>query len=369
MSVNLHTYADVASVVVPHGVGSVWAATVWEVYWNLVDKYGFDSDLYTGTGGNNLALQLVIDGLKLQPCNPTFVDARDAILLADQNNNGGANQCEIWAGFAKRGLGVNADDGGSSSSVSVTEDFTVPAACLQTCGNNVIEGTEVCDGTDLGGETCSGLGCSGGGTLTCNASCDGYDTSACLDCPACDNDGICELGEDCNTCPNDCVGGTTSGAVCGNGVCEAGNGENCSTCPTDCNGVQGGKPSNRYCCGDGGGSNPVPCSDARCTTGGVTCTDVPANPGSFCCGDLTCSTGESCNNCGLDCSSGAELCNDGIDNDCNGDVDCNDLACTTDPICDGGGTCTDAQIGDPCTVDSDCCSNKCKGPTGGKTCK
>lgn len=34
-----------------------------------------------------------------------------------------------------------------------------------------------------------------------------------------------------------------------------------------------------------------------------------------------------------------------------------------------GGTCTDGQVGDPCTVDSDCCSNKCRGPSGGKTCK
>jgi hypothetical protein len=26
----------------------------------------------------------VLDGLKLQPCGPTFVDARDGILLADE---------------------------------------------------------------------------------------------------------------------------------------------------------------------------------------------------------------------------------------------------------------------------------------------
>jgi hypothetical protein len=33
----------------------------------------------------------VIDGLKLQPCNPHFVDARDAILAADLVNYEGAN--------------------------------------------------------------------------------------------------------------------------------------------------------------------------------------------------------------------------------------------------------------------------------------
>ncbi len=132
MAVNPLTYGDLATgtLAIPHGIGSVWAMAFWEIYWNLVDKHGYDPDLYGGTGGNNLAFQLVVDGLKLQPCNPTFVDARDAILLADQNLTGGANQCEIWEGFAKRGLGVNAADGGSSSSLAVVEDFTVPPACL-----------------------------------------------------------------------------------------------------------------------------------------------------------------------------------------------------------------------------------------------
>ena len=135
IATNPLTYGDIVTagrdgLSIPHGVGTVWATAVWEVYWNLVAKHGFDSDLYNGTGGNNLAIQLVLDGLKLQPCNPTFVDARDAILLADLNLTGGLNQCEIWNGFAKRGLGINAFDGGGSGSLMVTEDFTVPAACL-----------------------------------------------------------------------------------------------------------------------------------------------------------------------------------------------------------------------------------------------
>ena len=135
LSVNPMTYQDLANgtefgqLSVPHGVGSVWATTLWEMLWALVDKHGFDPDRYAGTGGNNLAMQLVVDGLKLQPCNPTFLDARDAILLADQNNNGGANQCEIWSAFAKRGMGVSASDGGTASSLSVTEAFDLPVAC------------------------------------------------------------------------------------------------------------------------------------------------------------------------------------------------------------------------------------------------
>ncbi|MFK7774463.1 MAG: M36 family metallopeptidase, partial [Saprospiraceae bacterium] len=83
------------------------------MFWNMVDIYGFDDDIYNGTGGNNIAMQLVLDGLKLQPCSPTFLDSRDAILAADLANNDGANQCLIWETFARRGLGVNAKVGGS----------------------------------------------------------------------------------------------------------------------------------------------------------------------------------------------------------------------------------------------------------------
>ena len=113
LSINPHMYSDINSVSVPHGVGSVWAVTIWDMYWNLVDVYGFDDNIYNGTGGNNLAMQLVLDGLKLQPCSPTFLDSRDAILAADIANNNGANQCLIWETFARRGLGVNAKPGGS----------------------------------------------------------------------------------------------------------------------------------------------------------------------------------------------------------------------------------------------------------------
>ena len=45
------------------------------------------------------------------------------------------------------------------------------------CGNNIKEIDEQCDGTDLGGQTCTGLGYSGG-TLICNQSCN-FDTSSC----------------------------------------------------------------------------------------------------------------------------------------------------------------------------------------------
>ena len=74
-------------------------------------------------------MALVIEGLKLQPCNPGFVDGRDAILQADQMLYGGANECLIWQVFAARGLGYSADQGSSNSRSDQTESFDLPAAC------------------------------------------------------------------------------------------------------------------------------------------------------------------------------------------------------------------------------------------------
>jgi hypothetical protein len=113
---------------VPHGIGYAWASMLWEVYWNLVQRDGF-ADLYTGEAGNTLALQLVMDGMKMQPCSPGFVDGRDAILAADQELTGGANQCEIWRGFAKRRVGVGASQGSANKIGDEVGSTTVPAGC------------------------------------------------------------------------------------------------------------------------------------------------------------------------------------------------------------------------------------------------
>lgn len=135
-AVNPHTYDDIKTEVAPHGVGSVWAAMLWEMTWDLIAEYGFDPDIYNGTGGNNIALQLVMDGLKLQPCSPGFIDGRDAILEADQIANGGANRCIIWRAFARRGLGVSASQGSSASKADGSEAFDVPVECLLGVNDN-----------------------------------------------------------------------------------------------------------------------------------------------------------------------------------------------------------------------------------------
>ena len=132
--INAFNFDDLPSfsadpLMVPHAAGTRWAAALWDVYWNLVEAHGFDPDFVAGKGGNNLMLQLVMDGLKLQPCEPTFVEARDALLLADLVNTGGANQCPIWQGFAGRGLGEGASGGASSNDLAVRGSSRVPQAC------------------------------------------------------------------------------------------------------------------------------------------------------------------------------------------------------------------------------------------------
>ncbi len=129
-AINPSTYATINNpgISVPHGVGTVWATMLWDMTRALVDRHGFDSDLYTGTGGNNIALQLVTDGLKLQPCFPGFVDGRDAILAADAAM-GGANECLIWDAFANRGLGFSADQGFFYTRFDGTEAFDLPNTC------------------------------------------------------------------------------------------------------------------------------------------------------------------------------------------------------------------------------------------------
>ena len=81
-----------------HDDGEIWAAALWDMRVKLVARYG--------ASGENEAMQLMIDGLKATPLAPDFLDARDAILTADQTTNADANRCLIWGVFAARGDGV-----------------------------------------------------------------------------------------------------------------------------------------------------------------------------------------------------------------------------------------------------------------------
>jgi extracellular elastinolytic metalloproteinase len=154
-----------------HAIGEVWAQILWVVQQRLIKVHGFsdtlfppaadkdgnvpDGDFYrpaenitftTSTGekiskpapripkhGNTLAVQLVFDGMKLQPCRPSFFDARDAIIQADVIRTGGENVCELWRGFASRGLGPDARVIGKTpwGGGKRSNDDSVPAACKE----------------------------------------------------------------------------------------------------------------------------------------------------------------------------------------------------------------------------------------------
>ena len=138
MTINPSTYNTIKTAAEPHGVGYVWASMLWDLYWNLVKAHGFNPNPYEpwNTGGNNLAIQLSIDGMKFAPCEPGFADARDAIIAADQALTGdaangipGENECLIWRTFARRGLGVDASQGNFESKTDGRNGFQVPVHC------------------------------------------------------------------------------------------------------------------------------------------------------------------------------------------------------------------------------------------------
>ncbi len=108
--------ADAAEV---HNQGELWCIVLREARANLIKRYGH-------AAGNHLALQLVTDGMNLSPPNPNFLQARDAIIQADQLDNAGSNYVQLWSAFAKRGLGASATSPDSSTTAGVQEAFDVP---------------------------------------------------------------------------------------------------------------------------------------------------------------------------------------------------------------------------------------------------
>ncbi|TBR59205.1 hypothetical protein B4U84_25580 [Westiellopsis prolifica IICB1] len=111
-----------------HNLGEIWCATLMEMNRQIGAALG-SQDL-----GHQLGWQIVVDGLKLSPSNPSFLDERDSILKAldDLHTSGRLNDSDygkvrkaIWETFAKFGMGPNADCAGASLS-GIVADFNVP---------------------------------------------------------------------------------------------------------------------------------------------------------------------------------------------------------------------------------------------------
>src|SRR5262249_50728983 len=89
-----------------HRDGEVWAAALWDLRNEL---------------GAAVSDRLVLEGMKFTPCSPSFLNARDGILQADQSINAGANRCRIWTVFARHGMGVSATGNNGTTHNAATD--------------------------------------------------------------------------------------------------------------------------------------------------------------------------------------------------------------------------------------------------------
>ncbi|HYY57786.1 MAG TPA: M36 family metallopeptidase [Pyrinomonadaceae bacterium] len=103
-----------------HSDGEIWSATNFDIRQALIKKYNaqfsatdksLQKDCADGKRavaqcpGNRRWIQILFDAWLLMPSSPSMLDARDAYLAADMMRFGGANQKELWASFARRGMG------------------------------------------------------------------------------------------------------------------------------------------------------------------------------------------------------------------------------------------------------------------------
>ncbi len=134
------TFKDIRLNTEVHAVGEIWCNVLWEMRALLIQKYGFRE-------GQRQSIQLVMDGLKLTPRAPSFIDARNAILLADRINNNGANQCLIWQAFAKRGMGFSASTTDASDGAPI--EATDPAPYCSDTGTVLLDKSHYVAGETL----------------------------------------------------------------------------------------------------------------------------------------------------------------------------------------------------------------------------
>jgi Zn-dependent metalloprotease len=114
------SYADVcAGGCEVHNDGEVWAAALWDLRTQL---------------GKTITDRIVLNGMKFTPTRPSFLNARDGILQADQNLNAGANRCAIWTVFARHGMGVSAVGNDGTTHTAATN---VPGDCGGTCSFSI----------------------------------------------------------------------------------------------------------------------------------------------------------------------------------------------------------------------------------------
>ena len=131
MNINPQTMSHIRATSTDHPVGEIWMTALWDMYWLYVDAYGYDATWEDRSSGNFRAVQNVIDGMKIQPCDASLLEARDAILTADALNYLNEGECLIWQAFARRGMGVDAEGGFSNWRYDNIDGFELPASCRE----------------------------------------------------------------------------------------------------------------------------------------------------------------------------------------------------------------------------------------------
>ena len=132
LTISPYDYHTAWNATVPHGVGAVGNAILWDIYWALTDHHGYDSDLMHGNGGNNRALRLLVESLKVLPCNPGFTDMRKALITTDRLLYDGVHECQIWEAFARRGVGYSARQNNPLIVADGISAFDEPPGCSRT---------------------------------------------------------------------------------------------------------------------------------------------------------------------------------------------------------------------------------------------
>jgi extracellular elastinolytic metalloproteinase len=114
----------------PHADGEIWSAANFAVRQALVAKYdaafpSTDAALQfacadglkpsTQCPGNRRWIQLMFDGFLLQEAAAGMPAAAEAQMAGDKMRYNGANQKELWAAYASRGMGDGSEDGGTPS--------------------------------------------------------------------------------------------------------------------------------------------------------------------------------------------------------------------------------------------------------------
>ena len=110
-----YTYADYGNIgggPEVHDDGELWAETLWDLRGRL---------------GSAKTEMLVTRAMELAPFNPSYLDMRNAILIADTAAFGGHDRGSVWKVFAHRGMGFFAGSLGGDD-VSPGADFHTPPA-------------------------------------------------------------------------------------------------------------------------------------------------------------------------------------------------------------------------------------------------